>query len=113
MFDEYYNFLGMVWESIKAIYEYLINLVFQVVAFANEAIMVIPKMLFFELMTGAGSLLQHIPQPEFMAKIEGLDLALPCQLLYFLHPLALDWGLSLILGAASAAFLLRRIPIIG
>lgn len=64
-----------------------------------------------QLLQGFLSLINVIPVPEFMAN--PANFTLPGDVLYWTSLFKVGWGLSVVVSAYLARFILRRIPLIG
>ncbi len=63
------------------------------------------------LLAGIASLFEAIPVPDFMLNVT--TYTLPSTVAWAVSPFQIDIGLSIIVSAYIARFILRRIPIIG
>ncbi|MBP0049846.1 hypothetical protein H9C73_14025 [Marinobacterium sp. AK62] len=71
------------------------------------------KEMLYWLFDVLASLLEELPVPEFFNDASGAFSSIPPSVAFYLAPMELELGLSIILGAYVLRFVIRRIPIIG
>ncbi|MEJ1339155.1 MAG: hypothetical protein RPT95_13620 [Candidatus Sedimenticola sp. (ex Thyasira tokunagai)] len=79
----------------------------------KDVLLWIPRKLFQEIMEGLSSLLDSIPVPDFFSNLASAWANISPQVLFYLSPFELGYGLTVIGIAYGLRFLIRRIPIIG
>jgi hypothetical protein len=73
----------------------------------------IPKKLYSEAMAGIANFFNALPVPDFVTQAAGAFQGIPSTVLYFASMFELAFGVSVVLSALLARFVLRRIPFIG
>jgi hypothetical protein len=63
------------------------------------------------IMSGLARIIELIPVPDFLENMQAQVMTPTVS--WFLQPFELQYGLSVIIGAYAARFILRRIPFIG
>ena len=63
------------------------------------------------LLSGFASIIEAIPVPDFLLNMQSLTL--PASVAWVASSMNLTYGLTVIIGAYTARFILRRIPFIG
>ncbi|QSR35181.1 hypothetical protein CFI10_09290 [Marinobacterium iners] len=59
------------------------------------------------------SVLEQIPAPEWFDDVGGSLAGITPEVAYFVGPMQIEYGISIILSAYLIRFIIRRIPIIG
>lgn len=73
----------------------------------------LPKKIYSLMMDGLASFFEAIPVPSFMSQAGGAFGGIPSSVLWFASTFELAFGVSVVLIALVARFVLRRIPLIG
>lgn len=73
----------------------------------------IPKKIYSAVMDGLASFINAIPLPSFLTDASGAFAGIPSSVLWFASSFELAFGVSVVLSALIARFILRRIPLIG
>lgn len=73
----------------------------------------LPKKIYSLVMDGLASFFESIPVPSFMSQAGGAFAGIPGNVLWFASTFELAFGVSVVLLALVARFILRRIPFIG
>jgi hypothetical protein len=84
-----------------------------VLEWLKELLLYLPLHVWDGLLDGLASLVEAIPVPAFMQNLGSLFAGLSPGIAYFLSPLSLGTGVSMVLSAYAIRFLIRRIPLIG
>jgi hypothetical protein len=79
----------------------------------TEMFLYIPRKVFSWLMDGLASILESIPVPSWLSGLDSSSLSIPGEVMYWLAPFQLEFGVSAIVGAYMVRFIIRRIPFIG
>jgi hypothetical protein len=78
-----------------------------------DALLWIPRKLFELLMDGLGSLIEMIPVPSWFADATGYSAGIPAEIVFWVSPFELGYGVTVIMSAYLLRFIIRRLPIIG
>lgn len=72
-----------------------------------------PKLIWDGVLVALGALISSIPVPSWLSSAAGYIQNIPPDVLYFLAPFDLPFGLSVVTSALLIRFLIRRIPFVG
>lgn len=81
--------------------------------FLVELLLWVPTRLWELFLSGLAAFLEWIPVPAFMTDLASLFAGLDPGILYFVEPMQLGPGVTMILSAAIIRFVIRRIPVVG
>ena len=73
----------------------------------------LPLRIFQGLLDALAGVINALPVPSFFAQASGAFAGLSSGVVCFITPFELGYGLSVVLGAYSLRWILRRIPFIG
>ncbi len=79
----------------------------------EELLLYVPKKIWEWVLDQVAKAIEAIPVPDFFTQAKSALSSIPPEVGYFVEPLNLGTGLSIIIGAYLTRFLIRRIPIIG
>ena len=79
----------------------------------EELLLWVPKKIWEWVLDQVASAIEAIPVPDFFNDAKSALSKIPPEVGYFVEPLNLGTGVTIIVGAYLARFLIRRIPIIG
>jgi len=95
MFTWLHDLLQAIWSALKALLIWL------------------PDKLFSELLQALTALLSAIPVPDFINNAGNLFSSIPPSVMFWLEPVHLGTGITIIITANLVRFFIRRIPFIG
>lgn len=78
-----------------------------------EHILWLPQYAVHKLLTALSEFFAKIPIPDFISAIPGYFSAIPDDVVYFMTILEFKYGVTVMISALIARFILRRIPFIG
>lgn len=73
----------------------------------------LPRQLWQLILDGLASFIEWIPAPDFMEDLAGWMGDLDPAIAYFIEPMQVGPGVTMILGAMVIRFVIRRIPVVG
>jgi len=79
----------------------------------EELLLWIPKKIWAWILEQVGDAIDAIPVPSFFSDASSALSRIPSEVGYFIEPLNLGTGISMIITAYVIRFTIRRIPIIG
>lgn len=79
----------------------------------EELLLWVPKKIWEWVLDQVASAIEAIPVPDFFNDAKSALSGIPSEIGYFIEPFNFGAGLSIIIGAYLARFLIRRIPVIG
>lgn len=85
----------------------------QLLEFLLDLLLWAPRQLWVIFLDGLASFLEWIPVPSFMEDLGSFFGDLDPAILYFVAPMQIGAGVTMILGAAVVRFIIRRIPVVG
>jgi hypothetical protein len=92
---------------------YLIQFLQQVLTWLGNEFLYVFKWLWHELLTALAAVLSGIPVPAWLAGAAAAFSAVPPGVAFFLNAFEVPAGISIILGAYTIRFVIRRVPLIG
>lgn len=94
--------LDWLWDAIVAFAQWLL-----------DVLLWVPLKLWEIFLDVFATIIEAIPVPEFVTNAGLYVSAVPSSVLFFLSIVRLDYGLSVVIGAAIIRFVIRRLPVIG
>lgn len=79
----------------------------------RDLILYAPLKVWEGILDGLASLIESIPVPDFMQNLGSLFSSIDPGIAYFLSPLNLGIGVSMVLSAYVIRFIIRRLPVVG
>jgi hypothetical protein len=67
--------------------------------------------LYDTFLTGLAGLLEIVPVPDFLINIQ--PILIPSSVTFFLEPFQIEYGITILVSAYIARFIVRRLPVIG
>lgn len=98
---------------LSSLFEFLAGLVEKAAQWVLDLLLYVPRLLFGELCQGVVSLVSSIPVPAFVSDVGSFWSGIPSDVMFFVAPLRLGTGLSMIATAYGVRFLIRRLPFVG
>lgn len=78
-----------------------------------ELLLWVPRKVYEMLLDGIASFFESIPAPDFMTSLGNYASALDPAIGYFVAPLQLGAGLTIVVVAYIIRFAIRRLPVVG
>lgn len=79
----------------------------------KELLLWFPKKVLEWVLDALVSLIEKIPVPQFFSKASNAFSSIPGDVLFYLEPFEVGYGLSVMIAAYIIRFIIRRIPLIG
>lgn len=85
----------------------------EVLRWLKDLLLWLPRKMWQLFTDGLATIIEAIPVPDFMENLGNLFAAIPSGVAYFLAPMHLGAGVTIVLSAYVIRFVIRRIPLIG